>query len=129
ALHQYLVELCRGIAAASSSADQRWTLSVDAAPLIVKTDLAVPLGLIVNELITNSIQHSQPSGGDGRVQIVLKAYPDHFSMSVSDQGDGPGDEHAVVSGSGGLGARMVDAFARQIDAAISSGRGPAGYTV
>ena len=75
ALHRYLVDLCREITAASSSSDRAWTLAVDAAPLVSRTDLAVPLGLIVNELVTNAIQHSRPSGGGGRVHIVLKTAP------------------------------------------------------
>ena len=129
ALHRYLVDLCREITAASSSSDRAWTLAVDAAPLVIRTDLAVPLGLIVNELVTNAIQHSRPSGGGGRVHIVLKTAPDSFSICVSDEGDGPVAKRAVISQPDGLGTRMVDAFARQIDATITEGRGKAGYAV
>jgi two-component sensor histidine kinase len=127
ALDQYLVDLCREITAASSSADQAWTLAVDADPLVIRTDLAVPLGLIVNELVTNAIQHSRPSSRGGRVQIALKTAPDSFSISVSDEGNGP-PLHADTQTSG-IGARMIEAFARQIDATITKGRGSAGYGV
>jgi two-component sensor histidine kinase len=127
ALDQYLVDLCREITAASSSADQAWTLAVDADPLVIRTDLAVPLGLIVNELVTNAIQHSRPSSRGGRVQIALKTLPDSFSISVSDEGNGP-PLHADTQTSG-IGARMIEAFARQIDATITKGRGSAGYGV
>ncbi len=41
ALDQYLVELCREITAASSSADEAWTIAVGADPLVIRTDLAV----------------------------------------------------------------------------------------
>jgi two-component sensor histidine kinase len=129
ALHRYLVDLGRQITAASSSPDCAWTLAIDAAPLSVSTDLAMPLGLIVNELVTNAIQHSRPSGGGGRVNIVLRTAPDSFSISVSDQGDGPVAASAGTTHRDGLGARMVDAFARQINATITKGRGPKGYTV
>jgi two-component sensor histidine kinase len=129
ALHRYLVDLCRGITAASSSSNQAWALAVDAAPLVIRTDLAVPLGLIVNELVTNAIQHSRPSSRGGRVDIALKMAPDRFSISVSDQGDGPIDERDAIAQADGLGARMVDAFARQIDATITKERNPAGYAV
>jgi two-component sensor histidine kinase len=127
ALDQYLVDLCREITAASSSADQAWTLAVDADPLVIRTDLAVPLGLIVNELVTNAIQHSRPSSRGGRVQIALKTAPDSFSISVSDEGNGP-PQHADTQTSG-IGARMVEAFARQIEATITKGRSSAGYAV
>ena len=127
ALDQYLIDLCREITAASSSLDQAWTLDVDADPLVIRTDLAVPLGLIVNELVTNAIQHSRPSSGGGRVQIVLQTAPDSFSITVSDEGNGP-PLHAETQASG-LGARMVQAFARQIEATITKGRSPEGYAV
>lgn len=127
AIDQYLADLCREIAPASSSADQAWTLTVDADPLVIRTDLAVPLGLIVNELVTNAIQHSRPSSGGGRVQIALKTAPDHFSISVSDEGNGT-PLHADTQTSG-IGARMVEAFARQIGATIARGRSSAGYGV
>jgi two-component sensor histidine kinase len=61
------------------------------------------------------------------VQVLLKTAPDSFSISVSDEGHGP-LLHADTQTSG-LGARMVDAFARQIDAKITKGRIPAGYAV
>jgi two-component sensor histidine kinase len=130
-LHTYLVDLCQEITAASSSSDQAWTLQVDAAPLVIPTDLAMPLGLIVNELVTNAIQHSRPSGGGGgRVRIALKTAPENFSIRVSDQGDGPSAGRvAGITESDGIGARLIDAFARQIGATITKDRGPDGYAV
>ena len=127
AVDQYLVDLCREITEASSSSDRAWTLAVDADPLTISTDLAVPLGLIVNELATNAIRHSRPLDSGGRVQIALKTAPDCFSVIVSDEGDGP-SLYAGAQGSG-IGARMVEAFARQIDATITRGRSSAGYDV
>lgn len=127
AIDRYLADLCQEIAAASSSADQAWTLTVDADPLVIRTDLAVPLGLIVNELVTNAIQHSRPSSKGGRVQIALKTAPDQFSISVCDEGNGT-PLHADTQTSG-IGARMIEAFVRQIDATITKGRSSAGYRV
>jgi two-component sensor histidine kinase len=127
ALDRYLVDLCREITAASSSSDQGWTLAVEADPLVIRTDLAVPLGLITNELVTNAIKHSSPPSGGGRVQIVHKTAQDSFSITVSDEGNGPPLEAETQTA--GIGARMIEAFARQIDGAITKGRNPAGYSV
>ena len=77
-IDRYLVDLCQGIAAASSSPDRAWSLVVDADPLIISTDVAVPLALIVNELVTNAIQHSQPVGEGGSVRVLLKTHADKF---------------------------------------------------
>ena len=126
ALDRYLTDLCQEIATASSSSDRAWSLVVDADPLIISTDLAVPLALIVNELVTNAIQHSRPAGKGGRVHVVLKNAPDNFSISVSDPGDGPDDDATQTTG---LGTQIVEAFARQIDATVTKERLPAGYVV
>ena len=88
-LDHYLIDLCQEIAAASSSPDLAWSLIVDADPLVISTDVAVPLALIVNELVTNAIQHSQPAAKGGRVQILLKRASDNFSMMFCDPGEGP----------------------------------------
>lgn len=84
----------------------------------------MPLALIVNELITNAIQHSRPAGRGDRVQVVLKSTSDNFAISVSDPGDGPGGAHRS-----GLGTRIVEALARQIGATVSRDPASTGYTV
>ena len=131
-LDRCLIDLCQEITAASSSPDRAWPLVVDADPLIISTDVAAPFALIVNELVTNAIQHSRPVGESGNVQIVLKSHADNFSISVSDPGDGPpaaqtsaglGTRHA------GLGTRIVETLARQINATVAKERLANGYKV
>jgi two-component sensor histidine kinase len=131
-LDRYLIDLCREITAASSSPDRTWPLVVDADPLTICTDVAVPLALIVNELITNAIQHSRPVGQGGSVHIVLKDHADHYLISVSDPGDGPAAAKtpgSLGSRHSGLGTRIVETLARQIDATIAKEVLATGYKV
>jgi two-component sensor histidine kinase len=131
-LDRYLIDLCREITAASSSPDRTWPLVVDADPLIISTDVAVPLALIVNELITNAIQHSRPVSQSGSVHIVLKDHADHYLISVSDPGDGPAAAKtpgSLGSRHSGLGTRIVETLARQIDATIAKEVLATGYKV
>jgi two-component sensor histidine kinase len=125
ALDRYLIDLCQGITAVSSRPDRAWPLVVDADPLIICTDVAVPLALVVNELVTNAIQHSRPVGKAGSVHVVLKTHPDNFSISVSDPGDGP----AAGQSNAGLGTRIVETLARQVHATIAKECVAAGYKV
>ena len=132
ALDRYIVDLCRQITAASSSPDRAWSLVVDADALTIPTDVAVPLALIVNELITNAIQHSRPQDESGNVHIVLKSYADNFSIGISDPGEGPPDGHAAGSlgtRHAGLGTQIVETLARQINAALAKERSATGYAV
>jgi two-component sensor histidine kinase len=130
ALDQYLIGLCQGIATASNGPEGAWSLIVDANPFVISADQAAPLGLIVNELVTNAMQHAQPVGDGGSVHIALADHADGFSISVSDPGDGPASADA---GPGphhsGLGTRIIDALAGQIGATVTKGRLASGYTV
>jgi two-component sensor histidine kinase len=124
-LDEYLTNLCHEIANASGSSDCAWRLVVDAVPLTIANDIAVPLALIVNELLTNAIQHSRPMGYGGTVHVVVRSHPDDFSVSVTDPGGGPG----LAQTTSGLGTRLVDALTRQINATITKQRSVASYTV
>ena len=125
-LDRYIIDLCKQITAASSSPDRMWPLVVDADPLIISTDVAVPLALIVNELITNAIQHSGTIGEGGSVHVSLKNHADMFSIGVSDPGKGPAPD---VEPKAGLGTRIVEALAQQIHATVTKERLAAGYKV
>jgi two-component sensor histidine kinase len=124
-LDQYLTDLCQEIATASGGPGRAWSLIVDAVPLTIANDIAVPLALIVNELLTNAIQHSRPDGEGGDVRILVSSRRDDFSISVSDPGGGP-DPAQTVSG---LGTRLVDALLHQINATISKQSYAARYTI
>jgi two-component sensor histidine kinase len=124
-LDQYLTDLCREIAVASGTSDQVWSLVVEAAPLTISNDIAVPLALIVNELLTNAVQHSRSIGEGRDIRVVVSCQPDDFSVSVSDPGSGP-DPTQTTSG---LGTRLVDALARQINATIAKESVAGSYTV
>jgi two-component sensor histidine kinase len=124
-LNEYLTSLCQEIATASCGPDGVWALVVEAVPLTISNDTAVPLALIVNELLTNAIQHSQPNGDGGTIHVVVSGNPDEFSVSVSDPGGGPDPARTTF----GLGTRLVDALTGQINATIKQQRSAAGYTV
>jgi len=132
ALDRYLIDLCREIRTASSGPDLAWSLVVDADPLIIYTDVAVPLALIVNELITNAIQHARPVSKDSDVHVVLKDCADNYFINVCDPGDGPAaTQHAADLGPrhAGLGTRIVETLARQINAGIAKELSASGYKV
>jgi two-component sensor histidine kinase len=124
-LDEYLTDLCQEMATASGSPDRPCSLIVDAVPLTVANDIAVPLALIVNELLTNAIQHSQPAGEYRAVRIVVSSRSDDFSVSVCDPGGGPDPAKTTF----GLGTRLVDALTRQINATITKQSLVGSYTV
>jgi two-component sensor histidine kinase len=79
----------------------------------------------VNELLTNAIQHSRPVGESEAIHVSVSPHPDHFSVSVSDRGRGPDPAQTTT----GLGTRLVDALARQLNGTITKQNPATGYTV
>lgn len=65
-------------------------LEVDAADGVsLGIDAAIPCGLIVNELISNSLKHAFLDGRDGKIRVEIHSHPDReMTMIVSDNGVG-----------------------------------------
>lgn len=109
-LHDYLRDLCDRLREGLLS--PAITLSVDADPVMVSHDVAVKIGLIVNELITNAAKHAFPEG-IGSISLHLESRPGEIGLVVSDDGKGIDDD----STSDGLGSKLVAMLIRQIGAA------------
>jgi len=124
-LDDYLAVLCREIAAASGGSEQAYPIIIDSVPLTISNDIAVPLALIVNELLTNAIRHSRPVGQDKAIHVAVNSRQDGFSVSVSDPGHGPDPAQTTC----GLGTRLVEALTQQIKATITKQILLSGYTV
>ena len=70
---------------------------------ILDVQQAIPLGLIVNEILTNAMKHAFPHQASGTITITLDAEPDHHHLSVADDGVGlPADFNAWQSDSIGF---------------------------
>jgi two-component system, sensor histidine kinase PdtaS len=77
-------------------------------------DRAVPLGLMINELVTNALKHAFPDSRPGAVRVTFRADPNgEGHVSVADDGVGMGP-----SRSGSSGTELVRALARQIGGTV-----------
>jgi two-component sensor histidine kinase len=92
---------------------------VNAVPLTVDLDFAIPLGMIVTELVTNSLKHAFGRGG-GIISVALR--PDHNGLvvlTVSDNGRGQSDTVAAKSSDAAIGLKIVTGLVRQIGGALT----------
>lgn len=83
-------------------------------------DRAIPCGLIITELITNSIKHALLSGEEkqGVLLIQVKKHEEQIRLSISDNGPGLGEEFDWRN-SDSLGLKLVDALAAQLEAEVT----------
>jgi two-component sensor histidine kinase len=60
----------------------------DVADIDLDVDIAIHLGLIINELVTNSMKYAFPKGREGTIEIALHRENDHLLLVVADNGVG-----------------------------------------
>jgi two-component sensor histidine kinase len=99
-----------------NSADIALLLDIEDLPVLV--DTAIPCGLIVNELVSNSLRHAFPEGTKGHVALGLHARPGGLvELTIGDDGRGF-SENALIAKPHSLGLWLVELLAGQIGAAV-----------
>ena len=118
---RYIEELC---ADTFSFMGEDWAqhLVLNLSPILVSTDRAVTLGLVLTELLINSNKY--PYGGaPGPIQIELIEDRTHLRMIVSDKGTGR------ASARKGLGSRIMEGLVRQLGGEMASSDNQPGLRV
>jgi two-component sensor histidine kinase len=97
---------------------------LDLAPAVIDLDQAVPCGLILNELISNSLKHAFPEGRAGVIRVLLESGTGgELRLRVSDNGIGlPPDIETKRARS--LGLQLVSDLARQLGGKFEIMPGP-----
>jgi two-component sensor histidine kinase len=117
----YLEHLCADISKLLFEDQIGSAIVVEGTRTEIPTKFAIPLGFIVNELITNSAKYAK---GKTTVRLEERS-PDRYSLSVSD--DGPGLPAGFVpAASTGLGMTIVQSLARQIGGELQVSTGDDG---
>jgi two-component system, sensor histidine kinase PdtaS len=81
--------------------------------LELDVDRAIPIGLIVNELVTNSLKYAFPDQRQGTISIALTETDSHLLLKVCDNGVGF-DKDTRIKGTG-FGSQLLDLLAKQLD--------------
>ena len=114
---RYLTSLCHDLSGMASNESQESALVVEGIELRIPTRKGIPLGLIANELITNSIKYAE-----GTITVRLETVGEGYALSVSDEGPGL-PEGFNPAGMNGLGMKLISSLARQIDGQLQFSRG------
>ncbi len=122
-LRDYLDSLARIVFTTySTQGNVRLELALE--PLSTSIDTAVPLGLLVNELLTNAVKYAFPEGRTGVVRLTLREGPEHdFTLVVEDDGIGL-PEGFALNRARTLGMRLVTMFVKQLHAELTTNSSP-----
>ncbi|MEP2026491.1 MAG: tetratricopeptide repeat protein [Reichenbachiella sp.] len=115
-IQDYLVNLSSELFRAFGVDEEKVTWNIDASGLKMDIDTVIPLGLIINELITNSIKYAFQGAENGLLDISLKEINGILNVSVIDNGVGMNEEALKTSNS--FGWKMIKSLSRKLKAEI-----------
>lgn len=121
---QYVHKLSRHLLHSYLTDAERIRLDIMADALFLDIDMAIPCGLIINELISNALKHAFPNGKEGAIRVELHTDGNGLStIIVRDNGVGL-PEDLDVHQTETLGLQLVTSLAGQLNATIGLLRHP-----
>ncbi|WP_142783298.1 tetratricopeptide repeat-containing sensor histidine kinase [Changchengzhania lutea] len=99
----------------SFGAEKRINLSLAMEQLDLDIDTAVPLGLIINELLTNTVKYAFPQNDHGNITIRLEKHNNNIlHLEVTDDGIG---KSGITQGTG-FGSQLISLLTRQLNGSM-----------
>lgn len=109
----YVQELVERLAQGMGEIAARIRFQYELQPSQLPLDLAIPCGMMVNELVSNALEHAFPDGRSGTIRIAFRGDAAGYALTVAD--DGVGLPEGLLAGKPGtLGLKVVQALTRQI---------------
>lgn len=115
-MQSYISELCDALSQALTL-HGAVRLKCEADDVMMERDRAVTIGLLINELVTNAAKHAFEGRQSGNVSISFRRAEQGWRLVVADDGVGIDPSKAPVKS--GLGQRLVEAFVRQANGALT----------
>jgi two-component system, sensor histidine kinase PdtaS len=121
-LGRFLVEVTEGLRDLAQGREVRVDVRVEPG-LALPVGRAAPLGLAVNELVTNALKYGFPDGRAGTVAVEARRRPDGgVEVTVADDGAGLPEGAWPPKGASSLGLPLVAGLARQVGASVAVAR-------
>jgi two-component sensor histidine kinase len=112
-MKNYFQNLCENILDSYNETD-RIAVNIDMKEVELDVDTAVPVGLIVNELLTNSLKYAFPDGKKGTIYLGLENIEgNQYQLKIKDNGIGKAPN--LKAKGTGFGTQLVNLLTSQID--------------
>jgi two-component system, sensor histidine kinase PdtaS len=113
-LADFMTELCKKLRGNTG----RHTLHCHADPMLLAADHAIPLGLLINELVTNAVKYAYPEGS-GEIEVSAREIDEHLRVEVSDHGAGLPKGFDIDQPRTSLGFKVVTGMVRQLQGQLT----------
>lgn len=112
-LQPFLSQLVERLCQLHENEAGRIGLEFDIADVVLAADTAVPIGLIANEFVTNSLKYAFGDRG-GKITVSVTPVDGHLRLCLSDNGKGLPSTRPVASPGSGTGMKLIEALANQV---------------
>jgi two-component sensor histidine kinase len=113
-LADFMTELCKKLRASTEG----HTLHCHADPMLLAADHAIPLGLLINELVTNAIKYAYPESR-GDIEVSAREVNGRLHVEISDHGIGLPDGFDIDQPRASLGFKVVTGMVRQLQGRLT----------
>ena len=113
---EYINNLTQSIFESYSHLKTNVDLKIDVEPIYLDIQTAIPLGLIINELVNNALKHAFKNNRKGIISVVLKEKVNKLELEIADDGCGVVKQEKVKKT---LGIELVKQLVGQIQGILS----------
>lgn len=114
----YLRQLVSALIISMKGSESRITMEVSAKDILLNIDTSIPLGLLINEIVTNSLKYAFKEGEPGVISIEIQklTYP-NFVLLIGDNGEGYTKPQKVTNRKP-LGLKLIEKLAKQLKGGV-----------
>ncbi len=116
-VQSYIQQLSEYLFEVYNVSEERIKLHADIDPVNLDVDTVIPIGLILNELITNALKHAFPQDTIGKIKISLKAIGGQLELKVADNGIGL-QQKIEKAQKTSFGYLLIETFAQKLNARL-----------
>ncbi len=120
-LASYVRRLSSSLFRVYKAPDAEIGLHLDVRDVFLSVDAAIPCGLIINELVSNSLKYAFRKSGRGSVAIRMSRSGEEYELIVSDDGEGL-PPYLNVETTESLGLQLVTTLVKQLRGTLEVGR-------
>lgn len=116
-IQDYFTKLFKSLFSSYNIHPDKIKLELDIDKLNLDVETVVPIGLIVNEMVSNSLKYAFPDNQAGVIKVSIQENDHHISLQVSDNGIGISDLDKINSGDS-FGYTLIESFKKKLNAEI-----------
>ncbi|MFY7899566.1 MAG: sensor histidine kinase [Chitinophagaceae bacterium] len=117
-LKEYITDLCENLMQVYGYSKDAFDLQIQVSEAMLNVDKAIPLSLIINELVTNAFKYAFKNVANPTLAIVIQEQEGEMILTVKDNGSGLDVDAWKIKTGESFGKELVKTFTKQLDGKV-----------